>query len=137
LQIAALTKPVYMPLFDTDHKISLKRSIEMTSLYRKNKEKILLPDVLGKNILPISETFNREAIDRLLAQPNCAGLRIYYSMDESLKLHAIIVGVDEANKDILPSSTESKEGDDDGGEIVEDGVLCPPNCPKDPSPLNT
>jgi hypothetical protein len=137
LQIAALTKPVYMPLFDTDHKISLKRSIEMTSLYRKNKEKILLPDVLGKNILPISETFNREAIDRLLAQPNCAGLRIYYSMDESLKLHAIIVGVDEANKDILPSSTESKEGDDDGGEIVEDGVLCPPNCLKDPSPLNT
>jgi hypothetical protein len=123
-----------MSLFDTDHKITLQRAIEMTRLYRENKDKILVPDVLGKHILSMSETFNREAIDRLLAQPNCAGLRIYYSMDESLKLHAILVGVDEANRDILPSSTEGKE--EDGGEIVEDGKLCPPACAED-SPLNS
>jgi hypothetical protein len=125
-----------MPLFDKDHKITLQRAIEMTRLYRENKDKILVPDVLGKHILSISETFNREAIDRLLAQPKCAGLRIYYSMDESLKLHAILVGVDENNRDILPSSIENKEGDEGGGEIVEDGALCPPACPPDGSPLN-
>ena len=49
-----------MPLFDTDHKISIQRAIEMTRLYRENKDKILVPDVLGKIILSISETFNRE-----------------------------------------------------------------------------
>jgi len=121
-----------MPLFDTDHKISFQIAIEMTRLYMENKDKILVPDVLCKHILSISETFNREAIDRLLAQPKCAGLRIYYSMDESLKLHAILVGVDENIKDILSASA----GSEDGFEIVEDRRLCPPACAEG-SPLNT
>ncbi len=59
-------------------------------------------------------------------------------MSVDLKVHAIIVGVNANNEDILPQATASTSanatsGDDD--DIIEAGVICPPICPP-PSPLN-
>lgn len=112
-----------------EHRISLETAIEMTNRYRAQKERILMPELQGKNLLPVSETFDRAAFDRLLAQPGCTGLRIYYGMDETLQVHAIAVSVNDKNEDILPTAITPD------GEIVEEGKVCPPYCATN-SPLN-
>ena len=114
------------------HFISLNQAIDMTTLYRSDKEAILATAYQNQNILPDSETFNRNAFDTLLAKEGCAGLRIYYGMDENLKVHALIVAVYEDNEDILPALASATVIDED---IVEEGQRCPDLCPP-PSPLN-
>jgi hypothetical protein len=47
----------------TNHFISLQTGIDMTTLYRQEKENILATAYKNQNILPISETFDRAAID--------------------------------------------------------------------------
>src|SRR4051812_34951731 len=96
-----------LELSQIDHEITLKQAIEMTTLYRDNISVILDPVFKGKEILPLNETFNRAAIQSLLDQTDCQGIRIYYSMDPSLKIHAILVGVNSKNADILPSTSPS------------------------------
>lgn len=114
------------------HFISLPVAEEMTATYRSDKEAILATAYQNQNILPLSETFNRDAFDALLATDACAGLRIYYGMDENQKVHAVIVAVNEDNEDILPVSSSLTENDP---VIVEEGQRCPDLCPP-PSPLN-
>ncbi|RYE17735.1 MAG: hypothetical protein EOP51_23350 [Sphingobacteriales bacterium] len=99
----------------------------MTTRFRQHREQILDAGMQGRDILPLSETFNRQAIDALLAVPGCAGLRIYPGMDEDKKVHAIMVPVNEANEDMLPVSAASAAGADDP--IVEMGQRCPFYCP--------
>ena len=122
------------------HFISLERAIEMTTLFRKNRDSILVEGSRGQNILPISETFDRAAFDVLLAQPGCAGIRMYYGMDETLKVHIISVGVNASNQDLLAFEgaqvqTAADGNTEPGSTIVEAGVRCPTDC-GEPSPLN-
>jgi hypothetical protein len=107
------------------HFITLQTAIDMTTLYRSRRESILKTSEQGLDILPLSETFSRGCIDVLLANENCEGIRIYYSMDENEKVHAIIVGINALNEDILPSNTSIEENP----VIVENGQRCPPSCP--------
>ncbi len=107
--------------------ITLPEAISMTTDYRGNNEKILDPLFQHKDILPYSETFNREVFDAVLAQPNCQGLRLYYSMDNKMKVHIIVVAVNSLNEDIL------SDGD---SLIIEKGTRCPALCPPS-SPLNS
>jgi hypothetical protein len=113
--------------------ISLQQAIAMTTLYRGQKENILADAYKGRDILALSETFDRDICDTLLAKPDCAKLRIYYGMDESLKVHAILVPVNDNNEDILPDSSQAKSAE--GRDIGELAVRCPPICPTG-SPLN-
>jgi hypothetical protein len=116
----------------SSHFIDLPKAVDMTTDYRDNRETILDTPYQGQAILPLSETFAREDIDQLLAQDGCKGLRIYYGMDTNLKVHAILVGVTEANEDILPSTTDPSKDDI----IVEESQRCPVSCPP-ASDLNT
>jgi hypothetical protein len=106
--------------------IPLQQAVEMTTRYRQEKENILDPSNRNKGILSLSETFDRADFDTILAQKGCVSLRIYYGMDDSLTMTAIIVGVNDKNEDILPAGQES---------ITEETVKCPPYCPPG-SPLN-
>ncbi len=115
------------------HSITLEAAAAMTRRYRANREAVLLPAHQGKNLLPLSETFDRAAIDSVLVQPGCVALRIYYGMDEELKLHAIVVAADKDNADILPVAKTDDDDDDEG--IAENANRCPPLCPPS-SPLN-
>ena len=94
------------------HFIPLSQAIEMTSLYRSQRENIL-------------------------ATPYqiCEAIRIYFGMDETFKVKVIIVPVDENAEDILPVTTEQTDSET-SEDIVEEGHRCPPACPP-PSPLNT
>ena len=124
---------------DANQFISLEQAIAMTSLYRKEKENILVPDMRDKGILPICETFNREAFDFLLNEAGCVGIRIYLGMDETFKVKVIAVGVNDKNEDMLPplnaAASRSEDASNPDDVIVENGQRCPTDCPPD-SPLN-
>lgn len=115
-----------------DHLISLDKAKEMTALFRAQKENILDPDLRGQNILSICETFNRSIFDTILAETGCVALRLYFGMNPELQLRVIIVGVDENNNDILPSSAEGKDGGGTDGSIGQEGRPCPDFCPDPP-----
>lgn len=112
------------------HEISLDEAIRMTTQYRAAREQIIAPAYKGQDKLALSETFDRSAIDRLLAQPDCKSIRIYYGMDAQFKVHSILVGVDGNGRDILPKTSDSTDG-----EIIEMSIRCPQECPPE-SPLN-
>jgi hypothetical protein len=97
----------------------------MTALYRAQMDTILAADVKGKDILVRSETFSKEQVEKLLAKPGCTQLRIYYGMSQDLKIHALLVGVNEKGEDIL-GNTQLSNNDDS---ILEEAQRCPPSCP--------
>jgi hypothetical protein len=100
--------------------IPLEQAIEMTSLYREENESILAEEYRGQNILARCETFAKSQFLDLLNQEACTAIRIYYGMDSEKRVHAIIVGVDDNNADLLPSGFEL---------IIEESTRCPNDCP--------
>lgn len=117
------------------HFINLEKAVDMTSRYRAHREGVLTSDYQDQNMLALSETFDRVAIDALLAQTGCTKLRIYYGMDEALNIHAVLVAANEDDADILPAATNSGEEKEHDGIILEMSNRCPPLCPPS-SPLN-
>lgn len=113
--------------------ISLQKGVSMTTLYRLQKEAILLPEFREQGILPICETFSKTNIEALLAKNGCEQLRIYYGMDSELKVHAILVAVNANDEDILPTLQVGVT--DDEPYLWDDAKRCPPECPP-VSPLN-
>ena len=105
-----------------NHSISLKKAIDLTTKYRNDKEKAVAPGY--ENMLSLSETFDRAAIDFLLSQKECVKFRVYFGLDAEEKMHVIMVGGDEGDNDILPDDPNVESG-----MIVECGVQCPPLCP--------
>jgi hypothetical protein len=109
--------------------IPLSKAKKLKANFKLKKKDLINPKITATDVIPDSETFNRTAIDQLLALPGCVGIRIYSGLDDESKLHSILVGVNEKGEDlIIPSTTTSliEEGD---GEVVEDGLRCPPYCP--------
>ena len=111
-----------------NHLISLDEAIDMTSLYRREMNTILATQYQGQNILPVCETFDKAAFDSLLAETGCTAVRIYYGMSDDLKVHAVIVGVNSNNEDILPSSVSMLTREDDPL-VLEEATRCPDDCP--------
>jgi hypothetical protein len=115
-----------------NHFISVAAAAEMTSRFRANTATVLKTEYANADILANCETFNKAAFDVYMNNSDCKAIRIYYGMDANLKVHAILVGVNEANEDMLPVSTLTEEDDP---LLREDAVRCPPGCPE-PSVLN-
>lgn len=53
------------------HFITLSEAEDMTSRYRDNRNSILGEDYQDQDILPVCETFDREAFDTVLEQEGC------------------------------------------------------------------
>ena len=113
------------------HFITLAEAKELTSKFRKSKDNVLESKFKDKGILPVCETFSREAFDIVLAKPGCKGLRMYFAMDPVDTVKLIIVGVNENNEDMINIG----EGKDEPSDIIDQGTRCPVTCPP-PSPLN-
>lgn len=109
-----------------NHEISLASAIEMTRRYRMHQ-----PEGFAR-----SETFGKEAIQKLINTYGCASLRVYYGRSENMEAHAILVAADAEGNDILPVPMTMAETDGDDPIILEDGWRCPPLCPGGESPLN-
>lgn len=118
-----------------NNSISLQQAVDMTTRYRQEKDNIVNPNLIGQNIIPVCETFDREIFDAILEETGCVKMRIYSGLNPQLQLRAIIVGVNDKDEDILPSSASSLSTDGDPVYIGEEGQVCPPTCPP-PSHLN-
>lgn len=60
--------------------------------------------------------FGRESLMRILDQPDCLGIRIYFAVnDEGVKC-LILIGTDAQGNDIVT------------GVIMDKGIACPPHC---------
>jgi len=88
------------------HEISLKEAKKHIQRHKKNP---IHPNHHGGS-------FDRAAIDKILSDPECAGLRYYHGRDENGKPNLVLVGVDKSGKDL------TKAG------IMERPTFCPPYC---------
>lgn len=104
------------------HSISQEQAVEMTASYRENLNTILAEAYRESNILPYSETFEVSEVMDMLKVEGTAKMRIYYGMDTELKVHAILVAVNEKDEDILTDNVESAL-------LLENSLRCPTLCP--------
>lgn len=91
-----------------DHVISLEQAREQVRRWRDGKT--------GRPGDPVCELFSRNVLDKILAQPGCAGLRIYHGRNEKGQHTVVLVG------------TDADGGDLADGTIAEKGQPCPPYC---------
>ncbi|NCI46322.1 hypothetical protein [Sediminibacterium soli] len=110
-----------MSISPTSHRILVDEAVVMTTAYRT---------VRPENY-PVCETFGRHAFDALLNQPDCVAIRIYYGLKEDKTVHAILVGVNSKDEDIVTGGVGG-----DGDLVFEDATRCPDTCPP-ASPLNS
>jgi hypothetical protein len=96
------------------HDISLPEAAEFTRSYR---DSVPAGSILGG-------LFNAEAVQNILRQPGCAGLRYYYGRNTSGKPVLILVGVTAENEDIY------------NGVLAEMSWPCPDYC-SSANPLNS
>ena len=87
------------------HRISQEDAAQLVSRWRKG------------NPGPIhSVSYDRVAIDRILAQKGCEGIRCIQACNEDGSWTLVLAGVDSDGNDIIP------------GELAEMGKPCPPFC---------
>jgi len=89
-----------------DHRISREDAATFTRRYRDNK---------GPGAV-LAGMFHAEAVNDLLGQPGCRGLRIYYAQNADGAPALVLVGVDSNGNDL----TE--------GILLEFDFPCPPFC---------
>jgi hypothetical protein len=63
--------------------------------------------------------FGREILEKMLAQPDCAGLRIYHARHEKGHDTFVVVAADADGRDLWK------------GAVAENMLPCPPYCPPD------
>jgi hypothetical protein len=90
------------------HDISLQDAANLTANYRDQFAS-------GTNYIK-GEFFGKSAIQTLLNQDECVGLRIYYGLDDQKVQKLVIVGVLANEEDMID------------GNILEIGSPCPPIC---------
>ncbi|MBX0292008.1 hypothetical protein K3G63_16270 [Hymenobacter sp. HSC-4F20] len=82
--------------------------------------------------------FSRATLEAILAQPECAGIRLYYGRDEHNQRRLILVGTDSNDFDLLGTATalQAPTSDEPAAASfaaaaptpVEAGTPCPPCC---------
>lgn len=90
-----------------DHSISIEGAADLTRNYRNTSESGAI----------IAEFFGKDALERILAQEGCVGIRCYYGKKENGTPALILVGTDANEDDLI-----------DGDEIAQAGNPCPPYC---------
>lgn len=96
-----------------NHDITLVEATAWTANYRKQA--------------PTNSTnahfFGKDAIQAILDQTNCVGIRIYYALDPEGRQQLIVVGADAHENDLYE------------GRLAERSFPCPPTCGGGGSPL--
>jgi hypothetical protein len=88
-----------------DHRIPLQEGVAMVRRYRERH-----PDAIHASM------FDRAIFDQLLAQPGCAGVRMYYAEAANGAQTLVLVGVDAQGNDLWD------------GDIGDTHFPCPPFC---------
>jgi hypothetical protein len=124
--------PYTRTLNATQHQISKDKALAMLKAYDRNRDSLLRGRWAGDTlVMPISETFNLNAVDSLVNQPGIAGLRAYLAMDPvTRKIKMIFVGVNKEGKDVVEDDRNGQMklkggGTDSLGYIMEEGNRWP------------
>lgn len=88
-----------------EHQIPLPAARALIAAHRRQAE----PDAA------LGGYFSRDAIDRVLAQPGCAGLRFYHGRHEDGSPALVVVGVNAAGADMTAMTIDNHQP-------------CPPYC---------
>lgn len=88
-----------------DHDIPLSTASEWTANYRSANPGQTLAHYFGKS-----------AINAILNQDTCVGIRIYYALDDNGAKQLVLVGVDASGNDLY------------NGLLAERSFKCPPDC---------
>jgi ABC-type dipeptide/oligopeptide/nickel transport system permease subunit len=64
----------------------------------------------------IAQYFGKELVDKILAQPGCVGVRIYYGRHANKKQGVLLIGMDKYGKDMV------------SGVLAMPTCICPPLC---------
>lgn len=89
-----------------NHRVTLEQARALVKNHRKHAP-------------PNSERcgrFHRAIIDEMLAQPGCAGIRVYYGRHDDGAMALVLVGVDDDGNDLAD------------GVIADRHIGCPPTC---------
>lgn len=70
-------------------------------------------------VKPHGHFFGRDALERLLAQPDCIGLRLYHALHEKGHETIVVVAADSDGRDMWTSG------------VAEESKPCPPFCDPD------
>lgn len=97
-----------------NHGITLTEAAEMTKNYR---------DTINTGDT-IAHAFGAQAIQAILDQTGCVGIRIYYGLDENGAQQLVLVGVDSSENDLYQ------------GLLAERAKKCPQSCSV-ANPLNS
>jgi hypothetical protein len=100
---ATVATPSTWPTFD--HAIELDEARELIARHKRTYP--------GERS---AAGFTRVALDRILAQPRWAGIRMYFALNPDATRTLVLVGVDADGKDL------------DQGVLAERGMPCPPYC---------
>jgi len=88
------------------HIVSLAEASNYTANFRKS----------DRNTGVCGGMFWKEAITKLISQPDCAGVRYYYAEQDNGTPALVMVGVDHEGKDMIT------------GVLLEESWICPPYC---------
>lgn len=131
------------------HIIPMKDAAAYTRNFRQAREALYArhSELKGQLGLPLSESFNRDAIAALLNAKDsggnpAAGVRVYFGQGDDGQTRLVLVPYDARGNDIITRLSPETEqrgvgapGGDAasavGGEAVEDGKICPPTCSTD------
>jgi len=91
-----------------DHDIGLTEARDMISRWKRANP--------GKGS---ASATTKVALERVLGQEGCVGVRAYFALDANQSMTLVYVGVDEFGNDM------------DDGELAERTFLCPPFCAMD------
>ncbi|MCB0297052.1 MAG: hypothetical protein KDG51_17840 [Calditrichaeota bacterium] len=91
---------------EADHTVSLAAAAQLTRRYRRSA---------GERAV-IGGYFGKAALEKLLAQPECIGVRYYFGREDDGKPVIVLLGVDSAGRDLLD------------GVLLDLSMLCPPFC---------
>jgi hypothetical protein len=131
------TPPDSSALGKIDHFIPIARMDEFKKNYAADKDTLM--KCLPGYFMPTSESFNKEWLLKVLKDPACVGLKIYYGVlksDKANEFRLMIVGVDQQGNDlyITRGSTLANQAGDGGKGGLEWGQCTPPCTGLPPTP---
>lgn len=90
-----------------NHEITVDQAVQMINNFGTVRQTMLAREFSNPNTLPVSETFNLEAIDAIICQPTAVGFRVYMGLDAQQQVRLVLVGVDGDGKDIVQRTNEN------------------------------
>ena len=103
----AILHPKHTIMTNNNHEITLQEAITMTHAYQN------APQFAGQTKAGL---ISASAVQDLLNQPGCVGVRIYFALDANNNLTNVLVG------------TDIQENDITSGIILDRLIYCPVRC---------